>query len=274
MGVNKFEIRRIVENYVKTTNQTEIFKNGSPGKKWLKLFMKRWNKDLSLRTPQNLPKSRAIAVSQECIDEFFSMVEKKFISLEATFGPIPASSIFNCDEIGFSTSQGENKIVCRRGMKNPCANVADVDKAYYTVNYCYNAKGEFLPPYIIYKSINLYDSWCRNGPSGTGYNTSKSGWMEERTFNDWFNSFFLNHKPDGPVVLFFDNHSSHVTLPLIRQAILNNVHIIFIPPHTSHVFQPLDVAAFKPFKSNWKKIVHDYYINNSLQNIDKQNFQH
>jgi hypothetical protein len=86
------------------------------------------------------------------------MVEKKFISLEATFGPIPASSIFNCDEIGFSTSQGENKIVCRRGMKNPCANVADVDKAYYTVNYCYNAKGEFLPPYIIYKSINLYDS--------------------------------------------------------------------------------------------------------------------
>jgi hypothetical protein len=74
VGVNKFEIRRIVENYVTTTNQTEIFKNGSPGKKWLKLFMKRWNKDLSLRTPQNLPKSRAIAVSQECIDEFFSMV--------------------------------------------------------------------------------------------------------------------------------------------------------------------------------------------------------
>jgi hypothetical protein len=103
--------------------------------------MKRWNKDLSLRTPQNLPKSRAIAVSQECIHKFFSMVEKKFISLEATFGPIPASSIFNSDENGFSTSQGENKIVCRRGMKNPCANVADIDKAYYTVNYCCNAKG-------------------------------------------------------------------------------------------------------------------------------------
>ena len=43
-----------------------------------------------------------------------------------------------------------------------------------------------MPPYIIYKSINLYDSWCRDGPPGTGYNTSASGWMEEQTFDDWF----------------------------------------------------------------------------------------
>ena len=113
--------------------------------------MKRRNKGLSLRTPQNLPKSRATAVTQECIDEFFNMVEKKFNSI----GPIPASSIFNCDEIGFSTSQGETKILCRRGMKNPCANVADIDKGYYTVNYCCNAN----ITYIIYKAVNLYDSW-------------------------------------------------------------------------------------------------------------------
>jgi hypothetical protein len=47
-----------------------------------------------------------------------------------------------------------------------------------------------MPRYIIYKSINLYDSWCRDGPTVTGYNTSASGWMEEQTFDDWFKSFF------------------------------------------------------------------------------------
>jgi hypothetical protein len=43
VGVNKFEIRRIVQNYLKITNQSSVFKDGIPGKKWLKLFLNGWN---------------------------------------------------------------------------------------------------------------------------------------------------------------------------------------------------------------------------------------
>jgi hypothetical protein len=113
VGVSKFEIRRIVQNYLKMTNQSSVFKEGIPGKKWLKLFLNRWKKELSERTPQNLPKSRGAAVTRECVDDFYGMVEKKF--KVQIYGVIPPTSIFNCDEVGFSCSQGEKKIICRRG---------------------------------------------------------------------------------------------------------------------------------------------------------------
>ena len=129
-----------------------------------------------------------------------------------------------------------------------------------------------MPPYILYKAKHLYDSWCVGGPPNTHYNTSASGWMEADSFFEWFESLFLKYKQSGACVLFFDNHNSHITLKLVNLAIKNNVHLICIPPHTSHVFQPLDVAAYKPLKSSWRKIVHEYYHDNYCKVIDKQNF--
>ena len=39
-------------------------------------------------------------------------------------------------------------------------------KQNYTVLFCGNAAALALPPYVIYKSANLYDEWCNGGPSG------------------------------------------------------------------------------------------------------------
>jgi hypothetical protein len=58
------------------TNQSSVFKDGIPGKKWLKLFLNRWKKELSERTPQNVPQRRGAAVTRECVDDFYGMVEK------------------------------------------------------------------------------------------------------------------------------------------------------------------------------------------------------
>ncbi|KAF6830934.1 transposase [Colletotrichum musicola] len=33
----------------------------------------------------------------------------------------------------------------------------------------------------------------------------------------------------------------------------NNVHLLFLPPHTSHVLQPLDQSVFGPLKTAYKK---------------------
>ncbi len=61
----------------------------------------------------------------------------------------------NPDDFGLSRSQGDTKIKSRCGIENTWVQVADVDKAYYTINYCCNSLGEFLPPYIIFKSLHL-----------------------------------------------------------------------------------------------------------------------
>jgi hypothetical protein len=45
-----------------------------------------------------------------------------------------------------------------------------------------------------------------------------------------------------------DGHGSHVTLEVIERAQKFELDMIILPSHTSHAFQPLDVACFKPFK--------------------------
>ena len=81
------------------------------------------------QTPQNLTRSRAEAVTRACVDDFFCLVEKKFKALEAIHDIISPSHIFNCDEAGFSCSQGEKKIVCRRFFrKYRQANVSKFNK--------------------------------------------------------------------------------------------------------------------------------------------------
>lgn len=40
------------------------------------------------------------------------------------------------------------------------------------------ASGVVLPIYFVYKADHLYDSWTLDGPKGTRYNRSKSGWFD------------------------------------------------------------------------------------------------
>jgi hypothetical protein len=54
-------------------------------------------------------------------------------------------------------------------------------------------------------------------------------------------------------LFILDGHGSHVTLEAIKQAEKFGFDMITFPSHTSHVFQPLDVACFKPFKTTFRK---------------------
>ena len=52
--------------------------------------------------------------------------------------------------------------------------------------YCGTANGDILPPYVIYKATLMYNTWMEQGPRGTRYNRTKSGWMDVATFENWF----------------------------------------------------------------------------------------
>jgi hypothetical protein len=128
--------------------------------------------------------------------------------------------IFNCDKSGFQCDQGKCKIICIKGSKHPRVLANSNDKAIYTVLFCCNAGGEYLPVNIIYKSKNLYSSWCTNGPKDAQYNTSESGLMETEQFFEWFKLLILPHvnQLSGKKILFLDDHVSHVSLKLIELA--------------------------------------------------------
>lgn len=50
------------------------------------------------------------------------------------------------------------------------------------------------------------------------------------------------------MLLVYDGHSSHISLSVVEAVRQENVVILKLPPHTSHVLQPMDLTVFKPLK--------------------------
>ena len=149
-------------------------------------------------------------------------------------------------------------------------------REYITVLGCGAADGSRLPPYIVYKGVNLYARWTTGGPPGALYGTSDSGWMESSNFLSWFEKMLLpavDHLlSEGPVVLFVDGHHSHLSLALVRKARERGVHLMCLPPHATHLLQPLDVGVYGPVKKTWQKIVKAYKMRTLAANITKEEF--
>jgi hypothetical protein len=49
-------------------------------------------------------------------------------------------------------------------------------------------------------------------------------------------------------LLLLDGHGSHLTARFIAFYIDKNIDLVCLPPHTSHLLQPLDVGVFSPLK--------------------------
>ena len=84
----------------------------------------------------------------------------------------------------------------------------------------------------------------------------KKGWVISDLYLKCF-TFFLEHvAPVRPVLLIQDGHFSHISLELIEMARQNDVHLLCLPSHTTHVLQPLDVGVFSCFKNHIGLVLH------------------
>ena len=72
---------------------------------------------------------------------------------------------------------------------------------------------------------------------------------------------------EKPVILFVDDHSTLITLQKSEVCNESQVILLFLPPNTTHILQPVDVGAFKPFKSFWKYGVHKFQKENRKEDM-------
>ena len=113
-----------------------------------------------------------------------------------------------------------------------------------------------LPPLIIYpRKKNVPEHLKEGAVPNTSFRNSKSGWITKELYLEWFDFFLRNIPPARPVLLIEDGHSSHVTIELAHS---NDIHLLCLPTHTTHILQPLDVGVFKSFKTNFSKACHRY----------------
>jgi len=77
---------------------------------------------------------------------------------------------------------------------------------------------------------------------------SPSGWIETNLFVRYLQHFVDHMKPSesNPVLVILHGHQSHKSNEAIQFARDNHLHLLTIPPHTSHKLQPLDLTFFGP----------------------------
>jgi hypothetical protein len=104
--------------------------------------------------------------------------------------------------------------------------------------------------------------------------TSASGYSDDEISLEWL-QHFDEHSRRGMVgkyrLLIFDGHDSHFTWEFVKYCEDHDIVPFGLPPHLTHLIQPLDVVVFQPLKHYHAKEL-DILIRDGLVNITKIEF--
>lgn len=245
------DLSYIVTCYLnKIDRKVKQFPNNIPGKDWMKSFVARYPR-LKERFASNIKRSRA-AVDEETVRAYIE-------NLKDVVKDVPAENIWNLDETNLTDDPGKSRVICRRGTKYP-EKVCNFSKSSISLMMCGSASGETLPPFVVYKATQLWNTWMEGGPKHCRYQSTKSGWFDALAFNDWFESLMLPKLKKLPrkKVLIADNLSTHLNINIFQKCRNENIEFICLPPNSTHLTQPLDVAFFRPMKVAWRKVLSDW----------------
>lgn len=270
LPVSKDDLIDAVETYLSSTNKPNPFIANRPGRHWYEGF-KRRHPDLTIRTPQHLSHKRA-DVTQEDLQDWFEE-QKNYLSCKNLLDISP-TRVFNCDETNVALCPKSNKILTKKGSLTAYKITDDV-KLGITVLFTYSASGKRAPPMILFPyKEKLPRSIIAKIPTGWGVGISDNGWMTLELFYEYMTNVFypwlLQEQIEFPVVLYLDNHSSHITMPLVKFCREKKIEIIGLYPNSTHIMQPLDIAFFHPFKEAWKKTVTRWKTEKNMKELKKE----
>ena len=163
------------------------------------------------------------------------------------------------------------KVIARKGTKKiHCHTLGN--KAQITILACANADGTTLPPMVILDG-RFNPEWSEGEVPNTLYGMSDKGWTDQELFFYWMTQLFVKYiPPTRPVMLLVDGHSWHYEPETIRAAAEAGIVMFCLPPHSTHVAQPLDVSFFRPLKVYWSEACHKFMQNNPGRVVTKYQF--
>ncbi|KAJ8932378.1 hypothetical protein NQ318_004531 [Aromia moschata] len=256
------ELERQLVTYVR--NMESIAKNKTAGWTWLRSFMQRNN--LSLRIPEATSAAKATTFNKNNVNNFFNLLESVQDRIHFS-----ESQIYNAVETWITTVQGrQSKIIALHGRKQVGCLTSAERGTLSTAIICLSAAGTFIPPMIIFPRLlpshlqseeqqsqkNMNEQLMIGAPPGSVGVAHPSGWVQMNIFTKWFQHFVekVNPSEDSPVLLILDGHYSHVrNIDVIDFALSNHVTVVSLPPHCSHMLQPLDKTFKGPLKTNYSE---------------------
>ncbi|XP_037783522.1 tigger transposable element-derived protein 6-like [Penaeus monodon] len=151
---------------------------------------------------------------------------------------------FNADEFGLFYQCLPDKTYHFKGEK--CSG-GKKSKVRFTRMAAASAKGEKLPMFVIGKSKSprCFKN-IKHLP--TQYTSQKKSWMSSEIFEEWVRKVDRKFRVDGrKIALIIDNCPAHPTL-----SNLTNVQLVFLPPNTTSILQPMDQGVIRSLKAYYR----------------------
>ena len=223
---------------------------------WLYNFLSRWP-ELKVKKPRSLEIARARSATRRAIDSYFTELGKIIDKYNLKDKP---NYIFNIDEKGLSTEHKPPKIVT--GSLYKAQAITGGKSKTTTVIGGGNGVGQQIPPFFVFPGKRMQEGLLEGASAGVSGTMSESGWSNTEIFSQYMQEHLIKYLParseNSYALVLYDGHKSHVSLPLIEWAKQNYIILFVLPPHCSHLLQPLDVSCYGPFEIAWNSACHSH----------------
>ncbi|OBS20524.1 hypothetical protein FPOA_17809 [Fusarium poae] len=252
--------------------------NGSThtlGKNWHSSFFKR-HPALKCLKSKLIDYKRVDGANTANINLFFDRFDTPEVQ------HIPLRHTYNADEFGLMEGVGDNGMVVGESYRKFVL-VKDHQKRTWTsILECVSGDGRVLDPLIIFAGKYVQQQWFPDKDNEVyatwKFETSPNGWTNNDIALKWLRSVFIPQtKPqdsDQWRLLILDGHGSHTTEEFMLECYIHKIWLLFLPAHSSHVLQPLDLGVFSALKRAYRRAFTISALLHCNPNPGKQEFLH
>ena len=217
------------------------------GHEWVPRFIKR-HPHLTVVIGRRIESVRMDGATRETCSTWFDAYQKAI----QDYG-IEKKDEYNMDESGHSIGTMESTRIIIDSTLRTKHQAHPGRQEWISMVECICADGSILPPLGIFKGKNVLQNWIPKEVLGSWFfSANTKGWTSNLHGLEWLKRVFepaTRAKADGKYrLLICDGHDSHISGSFIAHCLQNRIVLLILPPHTSHLLQPLDVAVFGPLK--------------------------
>lgn len=225
------------------------------GKGWMTRFLRR-NPVLRTQRARKIDSVRINGATDSIIRSWWPRLNIPAVK------DIPPAHRYNFDEFGLMEGQGTNGLVVGSSRTRAVQRKVPGSRAWTSFLECISATGVSLPPAVIFKGKTLQQQWFPIDKSELKtwkFTSTDKGWINRVVALEWLQEVFIPRtQPQDHSqrrLLICDGHDSHTADDFMWACYENNIQLLFLPPHTSHVVQPLDLSVFSPLKHTYRKLL-------------------
>jgi 4-hydroxybenzoate polyprenyltransferase len=227
------------------------------GKNWYHRFMKRHSDTIKHKKARLIPRERILKGRGDEIEAFFTRLGGLLKARD--IGP---SHLYNMDETGLREGFQRDSSIVGSTIQKPQQQPRAGATSWVTMIECIRATGQRLQPVVIINGVNVLSTWLPPDFPQWAYGASKSGWTNSWMTSGWLEQVF--ERETRPArrsqwrILIMDRHSTHVPVELQLKALEYHIQLVYLPAHTSHRLQPLDLSVFGALKTFFSSAIESF----------------